>query len=202
MPAHAVLGMAGPGSSLSRISWYHCQWATLSSAWTTPLKLGESESSKTLRRSAQAAPTHWGAVILNAACAHPRTLCMKLPRGGGSVKTSPWLGCKHPAGGFSCVPGTVGAPAKAYALVNYRLPGPLSWIMHFSVSNVTLNPRTWFVGKVITGPSSSCDSAFHPGSGEQKASTALCGPGMALKSIIFRDVAYTWHLATSFHSFF
>lgn len=28
---------------------------------------------------------------------HPRSLCVKRQRGGGSVRTPPWLGCKHPA---------------------------------------------------------------------------------------------------------
>lgn len=96
------------GRSPSRTRW---PVSAPPSAWTSPIKFGGSGSTGACDVLHGQPPHTGGAAVLNVAFAHPRTLCMKLLRGGGPVKTSPWRGSKHPAGFSPCVPGTVGVPA-------------------------------------------------------------------------------------------
>ena len=70
----------------------------LPSAWTPPIQFGGPESTSTYDVLHKQPPHTREAAVLNVAFAHPRILCMKLLRGGGSVKTSPWRGSNPPAG--------------------------------------------------------------------------------------------------------
>lgn len=73
--------------------WCRCQWAP--PPWTFPVKPGVSESTSTHRQP----HTPRGCRSAHSICT-PTFRCVKLPRGGGSMQTPPWLGCKHPAGLF------------------------------------------------------------------------------------------------------
>lgn len=108
--------------------WYCCQGL--------PPSPGSSQlGSRTHGHSAQAASATDGATVLNTepACAGPRSVQMKLLGGGGSVKVSPWLGCKHPAGSFFLWPRNCGCWTEAS--IKQKLPGPSSFILHSSVSH-------------------------------------------------------------------
>ena len=79
-----------------KISWCCCQWAP--PPWTFPTKFGASKST---------GPTgimHW-----QPPCAggprfrtHPHSLRMKLQRGGGAMRTPPWLGASTQLSFFLC----------------------------------------------------------------------------------------------------
>lgn len=91
--AHAVLGLDRVRSPPTT-GWCSRQWAP--PPWTFLVKLGVSERARTHRP-----PPHAkGLLLCTQLFAHPRSCCVKLLRGGGSMKTPPWLGCKHPAGLF------------------------------------------------------------------------------------------------------
>lgn len=88
------------------ISRGSCQWAP--PPWTFPIKLRASESTRPHGHHAQAAPTAGGQWFRT----HPHSLCMKLQRGGGSVRTPPWLGANTQLSFFLC-PGNCGYSSKS-----------------------------------------------------------------------------------------
>lgn len=184
-PAHAVLGMDGQAESSPLMS----DRLVPLPVSTTPLDFPTQTRGIREHWDPQAAPAHQGAAVLNTAFVHPRSLCVKFLRGGGSMKTPPWLGCKHPAGLFP-VPQELWGPEQKHqpqsttgGQASKLNSAPGCELPATSLQNPGLD--LWAeLGKFLVS-----HRTLHPGRRDQKAPTALCRLGRAPESVIFRDPA-------------
>lgn len=157
------------------------------SARTSPIKRGVSESTRNYRRLLRQPLHTGGAAVLNVTFAHPHALCTELLRRGGSVKTSPWLGSKHPAG-FSPMPQELWVLQQKH---NRQLQAARTSKLDSLSAESLPNPGVRCGQSLVNRqtPLPAWEPALQPGDGDRGIHSAVQA-GKGLQSVLFRDAAH------------
>lgn len=152
MPAHAILGTAEQGW-MNRVEAASQGLAGTAASGHPALNLGLSHQTWGIQNHQDLQTFCIGSPRTLRGCCSEHGICTptyplhEVAEGRRVCEDISLAGVQIPSWVFSCVPGTVGAPTKAYTFINYRLPRPPRWMLYFSVSDVTSKPRSWFAGR-------------------------------------------------------